>query len=60
MKFYDLCGKGCGATEMNKEWVSSKIIHLPCSGLHPPFLLSLANSEAVPQSRALLQELGLH
>lgn len=59
-KFYDLCGKGCGATEMNKEWVSYKIIHLPPSGLRSPFLLSSANFEALSQHRVLLQDSGWH
>lgn len=53
-KFYDLCGKGCGAREMNKEWVSYKIIHLSPSGLHSPFLFSSDDFKALPQSRALL------
>lgn len=42
-EFYDFCGKGCGATETNKEWVSYKIIHLPPSGPCSLFLLSSAN-----------------
>lgn len=54
-KFYDLCGKGCGAREMNKEWVSYKDHpSFPLwTALPLPLLLGWLQGSAAEQSIAV-------